>query len=34
MALEGEAHLHHTPAQQDEPDGADQGKDEGGEIVH
>ena len=34
MALEGEAHLHHAPAQQNQADGADQGKDEGGEIVH
>ena len=34
MALEGEAHLHHAPAQQNQADGADQGKDESGEIVH
>lgn len=34
MALEGEAHLHHAPAQQNQADGTDQGKDEGGEIVH
>ena len=34
VALEGEADLHHAPAQQDETDGTDQGKDEGGEVVH
>lgn len=34
MALEGETHLHHAPAQQNQADGTDQGKDEGGEIVH
>ena len=34
MALEGEAHLHHAPAQQNQADGTDQGKYEGGEIVH
>ena len=34
MALEGEAHLHHAPAQQNQADGTDQGKDESGEIVH
>ena len=34
MALEGETHLHHAPAQQNQADGADQGKDESGEIVH
>lgn len=27
MALKGQAHLHHAPAQKDEADGADQGKD-------
>ena len=26
MALEGEAHLHHAPAQQNQADGTDQGK--------
>lgn len=34
VALEGEADLHHAPAQQDEADGADQGKDEVGQVVH
>lgn len=33
VALEGETHLHHAPTQKDEPNGADQGKDEGGEVV-
>ena len=33
VALEGETNLHHTPAQKDQADGADQGKDEGGEVV-
>ena len=27
MALEGEAHLHHAPAKEDEADGPDEGKD-------
>lgn len=34
MALEGKAHLHHTPAKQNQADGTDQGKDEGGEVIH
>ena len=34
MALEGETHLYHAPAQQNQADGTDQGKDESGEIVH
>ena len=34
MALEGEADLHHAPAQKDEADGADQGKDKIGQVVH
>ena len=34
MALEGEADLHHAPAQKDEADGADQGKDKVGQVVH
>ena len=34
VALEGETDLHHTPAQKDQADGADQGKDECGEVVH
>ena len=34
MALEGEAHLHHAPAQQDQSDGADQGKDKAGKVIH
>ena len=33
MALEGQADLYDTPAQKDQADGADQGKDEGGEVV-
>ena len=33
VALEGETNLHHAPAQKDQADGADQGKDEGGEVV-
>ena len=34
VALEGQTDLHHAPAQQDEADGTDQGKDEGGKVVH
>ena len=34
VALEREANLHNAPTQQDETDGTDQGKDEGGEVVH
>ncbi len=34
VALEGKTHLHHAPAQKDEADGADQGKDKIGQIVH
>ena len=34
VALEGEADLHHAPAQKDEADGADQGKDKVGQVVH
>ena len=35
MALEGEAHLHHAPAQQDEAHRPDEGKDESrSEIAH
>ena len=33
VALEGKTDLHHTPAQEDEADGADQGKDEGREVL-
>ena len=34
MALEGEAHLHDAPAQQDEAHSADDGEDKGVQIVH
>ena len=33
MALERQAYLYHTPAQQDEADCPNQGKDEGGKVV-
>ena len=34
MGLEGQTNLHHAPAQKDEADGADQGKDKVGQVVH
>lgn len=33
VALEGKADLHHTPAQEDEADSANQGKDKGRKVV-
>ena len=33
MALKGQTDLHHAPAQKDEADSADQGKDKGRKVV-
>ena len=33
MALEGEAHLHHAPAKEDQADGPDEGKDKVAQVA-